>query len=64
MRGGGSPAYGDEFDVVLGKEFGRGRRNRSSSGVLASPPELGGKPLQFHDVEESFLNRQFEILAK
>jgi hypothetical protein len=32
--------------------------------VLASPPELGGKPLQFHDVEEPFLNRQFEILAK
>jgi hypothetical protein len=31
---------------------------------LPSPPDVGGKPLQFHEVEESFLNRQFEILAK
>src|SRR5438876_7145116 len=38
--------------------------NRSSSGVLASPSKLGGKPLQFHELEEPFLDRQLEVLAK
>src|SRR5205823_2546030 len=39
-------------------------KSRGRPGVLASSSKLGGKPLQFHELEEPFLDRQLEILAK